>query len=529
MGRTWQSVVASLALAVSLLVILLELRFFFEFGRFNIDEGMHLNAGRMIFSEGLLPFRDFPFSQGPGGPFFYGALGHLFEPTLFYGRLGSLVAGLVCFGAMLMLAFRAAGVTAALVVSLLLILEFPALWMFSQVRTEPVAVALAMLAVLAFLERRGSAFRAALPALLLVAATSFRITYAALLGAVLLVTAFEERGTPRRLAAILGMVSLAAALTVLPMLLAPGDSFFHIFVAQADRAERLGWSELPASARFWFFTQRETSYRALFALLPLPVLWMILNRLQRRSRHLADTFATLFAAATLLYVPHLWFRYGFFQYFEPVALLGIVAVGIAFASLVKAGSTPPAARVALGVWLLAAWSAGAVGLRDTLPVWTDPKAPTLGRLAPLRAEIEHALPNGCEMLTFETHLAVELGCRVTPGLEYSYFSFFPDLAGSEAERRGVLNREALLERLLSRPPEFVAFTREGSERMAGVPLQESHPLALPEMGRYRVWRELRIPIGPIITFWNDVTIYARDDVAVSRDSTRSGAPGVAPE
>ena len=53
MGRTWQSVVAPLALVASLLAILLELRFFFEFGRFNIDEGMHLNAGRMIFSEGF--------------------------------------------------------------------------------------------------------------------------------------------------------------------------------------------------------------------------------------------------------------------------------------------------------------------------------------------------------------------------------------------------------------------------------------------------------------------------------------------
>ena len=52
---------------------------------------------------------------------------------------------------------------------------------------------------------------------------------------------------------------------------------------------------------------------------------------------------------------------------------------------------------------------------------------------------------------------------MTPGLEYSYFSFFPDLAGSEAERRGVLNREALLGRVLSRPPEFVALTREGAD------------------------------------------------------------------
>jgi hypothetical protein len=47
------------------------------------------------------------------------------------------------------------------------------------------------------------------------------------------------------------------------------------------------------------------------------------------------------------------------------------------------------------------------------------------------------------------------------------------------------------------------------------------------MGRYHVWRELRIPIGPIITFWNDVRVFVRDDVAVSGDPARVGGPGAA--
>ena len=93
--------VAEVALAATCLGIVAELAYFFAFGRFNIDEGMHLGAGRLIFEQGLWLYRDFPFSQGPGAPFFYGSLGALFEPTLFVGRLGSLAAGLVTFGALL--------------------------------------------------------------------------------------------------------------------------------------------------------------------------------------------------------------------------------------------------------------------------------------------------------------------------------------------------------------------------------------------------------------------------------------------
>jgi len=302
----------------------------------------------------------------------------------------------------------------------------------------------------------------------------------------------------------------------------PGDSFFHVFVAQAGRADRLGWSELPASARFWFLTQRETSYRALVLLLPLPVLAIFLGR-RRGTREPAATLAIVFVAAAALYLPHLWFRYGFFQYFEPAALLSIVAIGIGFAALVNASATPPAARVALVAWFLLAWLYGATGLRDTLPVWTDPTTPTVGRMQPLRAEIARALPGGCEMLTFETHIAVESGCRVTPGLEYSYFSFFPDLEGNEAGERGVLNRAALLARIAAGTPEFVAFTREGAERMAGVALDDTAPPRLPEMARYRLWRELRVPIGPILTFWNDVVVYVRDDVPLSVAPSAAGA------
>ena len=98
-----------LALGLLFAVFVVECLLFLSHGRFNIDEGMHLNAGRLVFEAGRLPYRDFPFSQGPGGPFFYGAVGQIFGSSLAAGRAASLAMGLLCVGALVWLAQRISG------------------------------------------------------------------------------------------------------------------------------------------------------------------------------------------------------------------------------------------------------------------------------------------------------------------------------------------------------------------------------------------------------------------------------------
>ncbi len=84
-----------LFLLVFLSICLVALGFYFvAHGRFNIDEGLHLNAGRLLFEEGKWLYRDFPFSQGPGGPFLYGAWGSVFGYSIAAGRTLSLLINL---------------------------------------------------------------------------------------------------------------------------------------------------------------------------------------------------------------------------------------------------------------------------------------------------------------------------------------------------------------------------------------------------------------------------------------------------
>ena len=147
--------------------------FFVAHGRFNIDEGLHLNAGRLLYKQGWMLCRDFPFSQGPGGPFFYGAASALFENAVLAGRCLSLGMGLVCVASMAWFADRVVGFTGAFLVLLRTLAAFPAAWSFTQVRTEPLAIALTVLATIALFFRHGSTLRWALAPTLLVWATHF--------------------------------------------------------------------------------------------------------------------------------------------------------------------------------------------------------------------------------------------------------------------------------------------------------------------------------------------------------------------
>jgi hypothetical protein len=511
--------------ALLFVVLLVEMALFVAHGRFNIDEGMHLNAGHLLFDYGLWPYRDFPFSQGPGGPMLYGAAGAVFGNSLLVGRIVSASMSLVGIASLVWFAHRIEGPVAAIVVLLLVIVTFPAMWVLTQIRTEAPSVSLATLATIALFFRKSgpskshfsSVFRWALAPVLLVWATAFRLTYAVPLIVVCLWVFWELRGSPRMLWWTVGIVGLNGLLAALPMLIFWQQSFFHIIEAQWSRAERLDLGELPASARFWFLFRPETSYPTILLLcgFPLAELFRSARRGWRPWRAGSGSGSShvltfLMAMAALSYVPLLTFKLGFSQYFVNAALLLSVAIGI---------SVPQIARRSKKHWIAVtsvfsvAWVASAALSLADLENWVAIEGPTVGRLAAVRSEIEELTPNGCTMLTFETYLARESGCDVTPGLEYSYFSFFPDMLFRDARDRGVLNRQLLLYGLRSDPPEYVAVTHRAAKRIKGRTFDPDQPPLLEEMrGKYRLMQTLWLPIGPVYRFWTEVYLYARSDL-----------------
>jgi hypothetical protein len=491
--------------------------FFVVHGRFNIDEGLHLNAGRLLYEQGWMLYRDFPFSQGPGGPFFYGPASALFENAVLAGRCFSLGMGLICVASMAWFASRVVGVAGALLVLLWTLVAFPAVWSFTQIRTEPVAIALTLMATIALFFRDGSMLRWALAPTLLVWATTFRLTSVIPLVAVCLLIAFDLRRSPRRLLAVAGIVLANGLVASMPMWIFPDESFFHVVVAQASRAERFGWTEVPFMARFRFFSNPATGFPSLLlmSVLPLSVIaarwregWRPGGDAGRRDP--AEILVLLFAMALLSYAPHVLSRQGFSQYFANASLLLVLALAIG-SPLVARRSVRHAAIVwgaVAAAWLLTA----VVGVRQ-IETWVLLKEPTVTHFDKLRDTVQRLSPDGCEILTFETHLAVQIGCAVTPGLEYSLFSFFPLYSEQEAHKYGVLNSGLLIEHLVEDSPEFVALTWSGVSRMKNRFGREGTAPMFNEMaGHYRPLTRINVPVGPTFVFWDEVYVYVRSDL-----------------
>ncbi len=503
-------------------VLVVETVLFVTYGRFNMDEGIYLNTGRLLFEYGMWPYRDYPFSQGPGAPLLYGLTDALFGNSLLLGRILSAAMSLTVVAAMAWFAHRMQNWVAAALVLLLVIVTFPAMWVFSQTRTETPAIFLAVLATIAWFQRKGGAaeFRAgqvarwALAPSLLVWATAFRLTYVFPLAVVCLLTFWELRRSPRTLGWTVGIIGINGLAAALPMLVFWEDTFFHIIESQWGRAERLGLDELPPSARFWFFRQPGTGFRAILFLSAFPLFEIVRNARRGWRPAVGHESATpltfVIVMAALTYLPLLTFKLGFHQYFVNASLLLILAIGISIPSVARLSK---GAGIFVSVAFAIAWGASASDSLAHLERWVSTDAPTIAKLAPVRREVEALTPDGCTMLTLETHIALEAGCDVTAGLEYSYFSYFPDMSDSHAREHGVLNRKLLLEGLRGDPPEYVALTREGAKQITGREFDRNEPPILRQMqGRYRLLQTLRLPIGPVYRFWDEVYLYARMDL-----------------
>jgi len=333
-----------LALALAFALLIAAGAVFVAFGRFNIDEGMHLNAGRLIYERGWLPYRDFPFSQGPGGPFLYGAAGAALGTSLLVGRCLSLALNLLGVAALAAVAARFAGLPAAIVTVGFTLVNFPAVWAFAQVRTEPPAIALTSLALFAWFRREGSLLRHALAPSLLVWASAVRLTHAVPLLAVCALEAWELRRTPRRALAIGAIVLVQILIASWPLWAFPEQSLFHVVTSQLDRDERLGWPEFSIAKRLWYFARPDAGFQPILVASALPLLLLARElrtgwrpSLARSREDPVLAVALLCAGALLCYAPLLVFRVGFFSYFVNSSLLLVTAIGIATPLVARSG------------------------------------------------------------------------------------------------------------------------------------------------------------------------------------------------
>lgn len=430
-------------------------------GRPNIDEGMFWLAGQAV-AEGRLPYRDFPFAQAPLLPYALAAAPVWQGSPILGGRVLAVASGTLGMLGALWLAQRLAGLRAATLLLGLSLATLPGLWVAATVRAQSFATPLLVLGVAALALRAPLGWRAGLSLSLLLASTALRLTNAGVLVAVALWTAWRLRGAPGRLAGLAAALAVLALGVALPVVRAPEQAWFQLIGAQLSRAGRFGY---VSSQGFPGDTLRLLGAyldllpdAALLVALAIPLAAARLARIARGWRPAlaeplrdSDTAPlALGALGALAFAPQLRLENAFLEYLIPFwALLApAVAIGVA-----RACAGRPAAlgrSVVLAVFGLAALNAAAAH-----DVWIGRGAASFASFQRAGRELGARAGAECTILSLETELVAEAGCRVLPGLEYSYFAYFADMPSELARRRGVANLALLRERVEALQPELV--------------------------------------------------------------------------
>jgi hypothetical protein len=426
----------------------------------NIDEGMFLDAGRLV-AEGHLPYRDFPFAQAPLLPYAFAAPPPWQGSPLLGGRLIAWAAGVLGMAGALWLARRVAGNFAALVTLLVTLATLPLLWAATTVRAQAVATPLLVLGVALWAARRPGAPPAILPPALLLVSTSLRLTNAAVFAVVFAESCWRARRTPVRVAQLVATIAGLALVLAIPALLAPAQAWFQVVTAQLTRGARFGFVESPG-----FAADLARTLAAYLDLLPDAGLLVVLAlcvagcaagrgarpSLRDPPRDPGSAQLALATAGALSFAPQLALGNAFAEYLTPLWALLAPAVGIGVASELDQRGAGRALRGAIAALLVAYC---ALHFARASERWIGTGDSGFAAFHETSAALGALGGPGCTMLTLETEVAVEAGCRVVPGLEYSYFSYFAELPDEEARRLGVTNLAQLRERVASDPPDLI--------------------------------------------------------------------------
>ena len=487
------------------------------FGPLNQDEGWYLLAAQNV-SRGMVPYRDFLYTQGPVLPYAYGCIAGAWSGagvlggrlvTALFGFLAavffSLVAGELArrrdpdaFGPAFLLSFVLLGLSPD--------------WAYFTAIPKTYALGSFFLALgFSFAVGFGNSRRRALfiafagAFFALAAATRATLCLAAVPVWIALVV-LARRDRARRLDWLWFAVGCAAALALVyaPFLALCPENFLFSQTYHAARASApLGeWLVLRAGF-LCFLAQGYPALVAAAAILAAAgshgrmVAWSHGQTIRPSDHQTIGPSDLLYwsvvASFLLLTLAHFLVPFPYNDYNTPAMPLAAVALAVPLARLVVRAELRP-------------WRVGLVALAASLAFvaaspwpmkWVDGEQhlfwfhssldSALARLRRAGRVVREQNPEGKPILTQDAYLAVEAGFPVVPGFEMGPFSIFPDLSDDEARAHRVHNVETALEAI--RGADYDVAALSGYTFLIGCPSTEP----LPEADRMRLRDALHAP------------------------------------
>lgn len=485
------------------LFVLAELAFFVLFRRVNLDEGWYLWASKLVY-DGELLYRDFAYTQTPLLPFVYGLFLRLFGDGLYQGRilsasLGALSALVGCW-----IVWRWAGLSherlarrISLFCALLFASSFYTICYYVYSATYSLAAffLVASIGALFLFPRNNRSDGQELASIVLATvliscAIATRMSAVGALPALMLyiVLSYRERISFVRTIFVVGIVGVVSALVLLgPFGLLAGERMLYdIFGFHTDR--------IPSITRQWYRQLTTLQRSAWIYAVPLFLMFASVGAgvfARIRGRHGSIAYYIVGPESEQPW----WQRYGlelvltgmivgplllhlvprttdvYYNALQFPLLCVLASLCVARLHEVSGNLFPALSwrAILVGLWTLnglvhvgAVYYFGLVtwDARGLLPT---NQVQTVRDAADFLRGIDKA---DNQLLTLNTHLALESGMAVPHGYEMSIFAYRPDWPEPKARQYDVLNNEMLIAHL-ERSADAVAITDFDAERFYG--------------------------------------------------------------
>lgn len=480
---------ATLVFAVVLFVLFAEAVMFVVFGYLNRDEGWYLLSGKLVY-DGKLPYRDFPYFQGPILPYVFGVPQQLFGSTLLVGRLAAatLAAGTL---ALVVYMARAMGGRWAAIGALALLAITPEFMIASvAARSEAIILPLMLLSVaLAMKPRPGFAGFLAAPLVLLIA-TAIRITFLPALLGMLAYSYVMTRPSRRECCAALSVLAGVSLAIALPFVAAsPHRAWFDVWTAQVSRGGQFQAEAQPLGTmllnRVWFLNLPAAS----FFVVVVPALLILAyiadsyrTGWRPRSPGIGGdrltNYAALIAFALVMWAPYAVFDHQEPRYFVPSFVLLSIVVADALVHVARRGLDErlrllPPVVAALGIATLL------FGIPPTIKL-VDVRHPDVRATNNAADVIESLLAPHEQFVTFDPALAVAAQREVVPGFEMGQFSYWPKLGQEDADRNGVANLDVMQRVMLAPATKLIAIEDYDLDLISDTKQDDDDATSLPE-------------------------------------------------
>lgn len=451
----------------SLIVFVILSLLYLILGRANADEGWYLYASRLVI-RGQLPYRDFAYTQTPLLPYVYGLPQFLLRPSIYVGRVTSLLFSVANLGLCILLAKQYSGNMAASLTALLFATFTYGIYFGVIVKTYALLSFLFSLTFAVLSSRLKDGARYPLAAAIAWFAVLVRLS-AIGFSAVIIVYCLFKVTWPQRYA-ILGLCGLIVLILLLLILPNPSSVEWNLLghhlgqwghLSAIERMRHILYSRIPYLMVFFL------SYHLLGAAVASTIICEPTVRRKAASYvHRLPPPVLIALGLTLFAGAHLGTGGFHAEYFVPAIASLFPILAIVFAETLQClESTDSEAPSSLSRWLRSLLHVTLATCLVLVPIrHTAASVDLRGRRLPVQEIIEVSrfvaqnTETSSRILVLQAlSVSIEADRTVLPGLTMAHFSF-QDVSKQEARQLHVVNDEIILGYLANRTAEAVILT-----------------------------------------------------------------------